>query len=156
MKQIYLFQVFKSNYSKLVFLSSLLLGYFLIPEHVFYGWSTLLGVIFIISFALVVTCLVRNMKERIALARNYTSSIVGTLAVAIGLAALQVCGVGAPICGAAIGLGLLSAIFPGIVLNFLTEFSTYIVVISIILQISSLYFMNCFKEVGNPVPHQPT
>ena len=88
----------------------------------------------------------RNVKEKVILAKTYKSSLIGILATAIGLSALQVCGVGAPVCGATIGAGFLSALFPGIFMRFLDNFAVYILIASILLQIISLYFMNCFKK----------
>jgi hypothetical protein len=100
-----------------------------------------------ISFSLTISCIVRNIKEKIKLAKTYKSSIIGLISTIIGLSALQVCGIGAPICGATIGFGFLATIFPSLFLNMSNSFAIFLVIFSIILQIVALYFMNCFKKV---------
>ena len=142
----YLVSVLKSRYCILVFILSMILSYFLIPQKVFYGIYIILALLFMISFSLTLTCIVRNVKEKIMVARTYETSIVGVIAAAIGLASLQVCGIGAPICGATIGMGILSSIFPAFFVNILSDYAHYFIGISIILQLVSLYFMNCFKS----------
>ena len=144
--QTYIKKIFKSNYCKIIFILIFFLSYFLIPKKVFHGWWSLIAILFMFFFSLVMTCIVRNIKEKILLAKTYKSSLVGILATAIGLSALQVCGVGAPICGATIGTGFLSVFLPGIFMKFLDDFAIYILIASIILQAISLYFMNCFKK----------
>ena len=146
MKDIYLIRTLDSHYCKIVFVASAFLGYFLVPKTAFYGYFEILAWIFIFLFALVITCIVRNTKERIVLSRTYGSSILGTIAVAIGLAALQACGLGAPVCGAAVGMGIFSAIFPSFFMNFFTNYALWIFLISIAFQFLALYFMNCFKS----------
>jgi len=86
-----------------------------------------------------------NIKERIKLARTYKNSILSIIATAIGLSALQVCGVGAPVCTATIGAGILALIFPVTFVEFLSDYSILIISISILFQLIALYFMNCFK-----------
>jgi len=138
----------KSKYCIGVFAVSLILGYISVPKSVFYGIYLIFAGIFIISFALTLTCVVRNVKEKIVLARTYKSSLVGIIATGVGLAALQVCGVGAPVCGATVGLGILSAIFPIAFVDILSKYSLEIIVVSIIFQLGALYFMNCFEQIG--------
>ncbi len=143
----YFIQVLKSHYCQVVFGASLFLGYFLIPKKIFYGYYTILGIAFIISFSLVLTCLIRQVKERVKLARTYSGAIVSIIATAVGLAALEACGIGAPVCGAVVGLGFLSIILPVSASSFVSKYSIAILVISIIIQFGALYFMNCFKKV---------
>lgn len=142
----YIFYIFKSKYCLLFFSLSLLLGYILIPKTVFYGWYTILAITFMTLFALAVTCIIRNVKEKIIVVKTYKSSIIGIIAVAIGLVALQACGVGAPICGAAVGFGILSSIFPSVLLWKISKYAIYLLEISIVFQGVALYFMNCFKQ----------
>jgi len=144
----YLFSIFKSKYCLIVFAISLFLSYFLIPKTVFYGWYKILAYTFMISFSLTITCIIRNVKEKILLAKTYKSSVIGIIATALGLTALQVCGVGAPVCGAAVGLGILSSIFPTVFVDVMSKYAVHIIVLSIIFQLVALYFMNCFKEVN--------
>ncbi len=142
----YLFHIFKSKYCLGVFILSLILSYFLIPKKVFYGIYTLLAVVFMISFFLTISCMVRNIKERIIIAKTYTSSLVGIIATAVGLAAMQVCGFGAPVCGAAVGLGIFSSLFPVAFVDVMSKYAVGFVTVSILIQVVALYFMNCFNE----------
>ena len=147
MKNIYILKVMKSRYCETVFIVSLLISYFLVPETVFYGWYTVLGAAFMALFAFVMTCTVRNVKERIVLQKTYEGSAVGILSSAIGIGALSVCGIGNPVCGATIGAGIVSLLIPGIARPFLSDYGTYIIAASLIIQIAALYFLNCFKRV---------
>ena len=146
-KMIYLLNIFKSKYCLSVFALSFVLSYFLIPKTVFYGWYTAIAILFMISFSLVTTCIVRNVKEKVMLAKTYKSSIIGIVAVALGLGALQVCGVGAPVCGAAVGLGIFSSIFPTVFVNLMSRYSIHFIILSIVFQLVALYFMNCCKNL---------
>jgi hypothetical protein len=125
-------------------------GYFLIPKAVFADqYAVGLSALFLFSFALTITCLIRNIKERVAQAQIYKSSLIGIIATAIGISALQACGIGAPICGASIGTGIISMLFPGFLFTYLHVYGVPIIVVSIISQLISLYFMNCFKRSNN-------
>ncbi|MGB9763385.1 MAG: hypothetical protein ACPLW7_05285 [Minisyncoccia bacterium] len=146
MTEWYLLKIFKSHYCKIVFVISLIGAYFLVPKTIFYGLYTILGILYMIIFAVTLTCIVRNIKEKVLLVKTYQSSIIGIIAAALGLAALQVCGIGAPVCGAAISAGILSVIFPNIFINFLNKYALIIIIISIGIQAIALYFMNCFKK----------
>ena len=154
----YITAVLKSKYCELVFLISFLASYFLIPKRDFYGWNQLLAYAFMLVFALTMTCIIRNIKEKILLARTYKSSLLGIIAVALGLAALQVCGANAPVCGAAVGIGILSSIFPAVFINLMAKPSVHIGIIltSIAFQIIALYFMNCWKEMHHRYAWQKT
>ena len=147
MRSLYLLRVFQSHYCQFVFGFSLVLGYLIVPKKIFYGYDTILGVFFIFSFALVTTCLVRQIKERVKVARTYSGAIIGVIATAIGLAALEACGVGAPVCGAMVGVGILSVIFPMSAVDIIGRYAVPILVGSILIQFVALYFMNCFKKV---------
>lgn len=141
----YIITILKSYYCKAVFLLALLASYFLIPEKVFYGFGYVLAIAFMFAFSLSVTCIIRNIKEKILLAKTYKYSIFHIILIALGLSAFQVCGIGAPVCGATVGIGVLSVIFPGVFIDFLGDYYEPIIIISIILQIIALYFMGCFK-----------
>ncbi len=148
-QKIYFLKVFSSRYCIIVFLLALLLSYFLIPRNVFYTWQDMILIfIFMLSSATLITCVIRDFKERIILTHTYKKSLLGIIITAIGLSALQVCGFGAPICGAAIGLSILSAILPHVFINFLTTYSIYIIGLSIILQLITLYYMRCFQATN--------
>jgi hypothetical protein len=62
----------------------------------------------------------------------------------LGVTALQVCGLGVPACGVSVGAGFVSLIFPGVVFNYLRDYSIFILIFSITIQIYSLYKMKCF------------
>lgn len=144
----YALAILKTGYCQAVFVAALAGSFFLIPSRVFYEGFGLLALLFMLSFSLMVTCVVRITRERIALAKNYSRSALGLLASGLGLAALQVCGVGMPMCGMSIGISLLSLIFPGIFFRTLTDYAPIILAVSIAAQVLSLYFMKCFKRMG--------
>ena len=144
----YLFYIFKSKYCIIAFILILFLSYFIIPKTSFYAFYTIFVAIFMISFSLTITCIVRNIKEKIILAKTYKSSIIGIIATALGLAALQVCGFGAPVCGAAVGLGILSSILPTAFMKIISRYAIQFLLVSIIFQLVALYIMNCFKKMN--------
>jgi len=154
MKSIYLWRIFKSHYCKAVFIASLILVFFLIPRKIFYGYYTILGIVFGIVTAATITCFVRNIKERAMAARASGASILGVIVIVLGFGALQACSVGAPVCGASIGAGIIALFFPGVAMNFLGKYSILIIVLSIFIQIAALYFMNCFKHVPKLIKGQ--
>jgi len=149
MSRIYLQEIFKSKYCVLVLIFMVIFSYFLVPEKVFYRFYNLLAVLFILIFALSFTCLIRSVKDRINKNRKQkTGSIFGMLFGVIGLSALHTCTIGAPVCGASIGMAVVSAIFPTIALDFMSDYSITIVLVSIILQVIALYQMKCFKIIS--------
>ena len=102
-------------------------------------------VVVMVVFSITLACVVRTVRDEIKIARKYTHSILGLIAIVIGLSALQVCGVGG-VCVAGVGYAIVSLIFPGIFLNFLSAYSLWIIVFSIISQLAVLYFMKCYKN----------
>lgn len=142
----YIKKVFKSNYCRGVFLVALIGSYFLIPDTVFSGLYYIIAITFMVTFALSATCIVRSVKDRAMLAKKYKGSLLSIIATTLGLSALQVCGVSIPACGASIGIGVVSVIFPQFFVNFLASYSVAIIISSIILQFIALYFMHCFVE----------
>ncbi len=147
MNRLFLFQMFESNCCKFVFVISLVIVYLLVPKKIFYGYYTILGGLFIISTSLVISCFVRNIRERVFSASKNGASFVGILMSIFGLSALQICTIGAPVCGVSIGAGLLSMIFPAMAFNFLEEYGIYVVILSLVAQIFALYFMKCFNKI---------
>lgn len=139
----------RSNYCKIIFGLSLFVGYALTPKNVLTGLYLFLAVPFIFLFALTLSCAVRSVKEKIKVTRHQQTSIFGVIASAIGISALQVCGVGTPLCGASVGISILSAIFPSLVLNILREYSVVIISMSILTQLISLHSMNCLSFYKN-------
>lgn len=147
MKNLFIVDIFRSGYCVLVFAIVFLASALLIPETMTHGYHLLLAIAFMFSFALTITCMARNIKERIALARTYKTSILGLIAAVLGLSALQVCGIAAPVCGATIGAGIVASLFPGFLFHFLSDWSVPIILLSIAAQWMALYFMNCFKRI---------
>jgi len=153
-KNPYLLEIFKSHYCKFVLLIALIGVYFLTPKKIFYGpYYTLLGILFIIMTSLTLTCFVRTIKDRVLSAKASGVSLLGILSIVFGFGALQACTVGAPVCGATIGGGVIALIFPGFAFNLMEKYSLWIILISIILQILALYFMKCFKFNCKEVKH---
>ncbi len=147
MKNIFLFDLFRSRFCLGIFIVVFIASGLLVPKTMTHGYHLLLAGAFMISFALTITCMARNIKERIALARTAQTSLLGIIAAVLGLSALQVCGVAAPVCGATIGAGVVASLFPGFLFHFLSDWSIPIILLSIAAQWTALYFMNCFKRV---------
>ncbi len=146
MKKIFLFKVFQSRYCIGVYILGLILGYIIVPKKVFVGWYIPIGIIYIFLFAMVLMCIVRTVKERIFSMKNTGAGAISIIASALGLGALQACGIGAPVCGATIGVGILSVFFPNSAFVFLEEYAIYIVLISMLFQFAAIYYMGCFKK----------
>jgi len=146
-KRYYLLEVFKSHYCQFVFAISLLVTYFLVPKRIFYSYYTWIGVFFIITTSLTITCLVRSIKEKIISTKNSKLSLLGILSIILGFGALETCTIGAPVCGAAIGGGIIALIFPGFTFNFIEKYSIQVVLISLLIQLVNLYLMKCFKKI---------
>ncbi len=146
MSRIFLLDVLKSNYCKAVFIASLAVMWILIPKKIFYGYYSIIGILFMITSSLVLTCFIRNIKERVVLIKGQGGSLIGMIFIAIGIAAMNVCTVGAPICGASVVTGIIAFLLPGITLNFFEKYAVEIIIASIIFQIVALYYMNCFKR----------
>jgi len=147
MKKYYLLEIFKSHYCQFVFLIALVVTYLLVPKKVFYSYYILIGIFFIAATSLTITCLVRSIKERILSAKASGASLVGILSIIFGFGALQACTIGAPVCGATIGGGIMALIFPSFALNLMEEYGIPIVLISTLIQILSLYLMKCFQKI---------
>ena len=144
----YIRKVLQSYYCKIVFGASFLGSYFLMPSKVFHGILIPLVLLFMLAFALSLTCVVRNIKERTILSKKSTGSLLSVLFAGVGLAALQMCVVGAPVCGASVGLGILAVIMPGVMFDVFSDFAVEILILSILLQTIVLYKMNCFVRMG--------
>ena len=147
MKKYFLYKMFQSKYCCLVFLFSLIIVSILIPKKIFYSYYTILGIFFIIISSLLITCFIRNIKEKVILAKKQKMSFLGIIFLVIGLAAMSTCSVGAPICGASVAGGIVALLFPGIAFKYLSEYSIIIILSSFFIQIIALYYMNCFKKI---------
>lgn len=145
MPQPFIFENLKSNYCKIVFSAALFAGFFITPKHLITGRYLWVSVPFMLLFAFSIACMVRVIKERVSTTLDKGSSIFGFLISVVGLSALQACGLGAPLCGASIGLSILSAVLPSFALQLLVHHGLTIVLFTMALQIIGLYSMKCFK-----------
>jgi Na+/melibiose symporter-like transporter len=145
-KNTLIYKVFESHYCKIVFVISLIISYLLIPKDVFKTQFIYLALIYMVLFSIILTCIVRIIKERIKSAIIYEKSILGILASGIGLAALQACTLSIS-CSASVGLSILYLIFPQFFVSFLMDYSQYVLIASIIIQAIAIYLMGCFRKV---------
>lgn len=144
LKNIALFQIFKSKYCVFIFILSLLTVGILAPKQIFHN-NNLIGLIFIISTSLLITCLIRNLKEKAYSAKINGASVLGILSIILGFGALEACVMSAPVCGAYIGTGFLALFFPNFALTFFEKYNTSVILLSFIIQFFALYQMKCFK-----------
>lgn len=138
----------ETHSSRIVFLASLVVIYFLLPPILFYGPALFLTALFMVIFAFSMTCVARSFLDNIRTARTRNHSIISILASVAGLSAFHVCG--ALACGYGTGLFLLSSLFPAFFLEFLSGYSVLIIMISIGIQLGALYQMGCrphFREM---------
>lgn len=142
MKSPFFWRVLRSTYCLLVFIAALGVGYVLIPPNAIHqGYDLTIG-IFVVLFALTITCMVRTIKERI---RNssHKGSVLGLISSVVGLTALQVCGIGGPMCGASVGMGVVSVFLPGYVIHTLRLYTHELLILSVMMQLASLHYMRC-------------
>jgi len=139
-------KILKSHYCKIVFAFFFVLSFYLVPHKLFQGLYLLLVVLFSLSFSAVMTCLVLNMKERYKNAKDAGKSVLGIVAALLGLSALQVCTVGGGFCAISLGSSIVAAIFPGVAFHFMSRYAVAIIIVSILIQVYSLYKMRCFKK----------
>ena len=144
LKNLVLFQIFKSTYCIFTFVLSLIIVSLLAPAKIFYHHN-LIGYAFIILTSLLITCLVRNIKEKVYSARINGASVLGILSIILGFGALEVCAMSAPVCGAYISTGILALFLPNIAFSFFEEYHMSIIFFSFLIQFFALYQMQCFK-----------
>jgi len=147
MRNVHLIQILKSNYCRLVFLASIVLVTLFIPKKIFHSYYSILGIAFILLTSLVITCFIRNIKDKAVIAKSSGLSALSIITVILGFGALQACAIGAPVCGASIGAGAVAIFLPGIAFNFLEKYSITIIILSLVIQTLALYFMGCFKII---------
>ncbi len=144
MNNFFIFKNLDSHYCKAIFVGSLVLGFFLVPKDVLEGPYKLIAIVFVLIFSLTMACVVRSLKEKVIASQKTGDSMMAVVASVVGISALQVCGLGVPACGASAGVGIVSLIFPGFVFAYLKEYSVFILVVSIFIQLYSLHRMKCF------------
>jgi hypothetical protein len=82
---------------------------------------------------------------RVKIASPAGGSVLGILSMVLGISTLQVCGLGLPSCGMAIGLGFGISLFPGFLTIIVRQHAVLLVATSIILQIVSLFLLRCIR-----------
>ena len=138
--------ILKSKWCLLVFIISTIGIFFMVPQTMLHDWYLSLAIIFIITTASSITCIFRNTKERIKLNKKNKKSLLSIILSIFGLAATQVCGLGAPLCGAALGGSIGLTFLPSIAQTFFQRYSVYIIIISIVGQLYSLYILKCWGK----------
>ena len=146
MTKIYFIEKLNSKYCRFVFLISMIISYLLIPNSVFHSKYFIFGFVFILTTSLTITCIVKNIKEKVVLAKSSGASLISIIMIVFGLGALQVCTIGSSVCTASVVASSLTIFFPEIAIQILTIYSVPIIILSIILQIISLYFLGCFRR----------
>jgi len=142
--QLAIFQIFKSGYCVSVFLASLIIITLFAPRNIFHH-NNIFGYLFIVTTSLLITCLVRNIKEKVFSARLNGASVLGVISIILGFGALEVCAISAPVCGLYIGTGFLALAIPNFALNFFEKYNLLIILFSFVFQFFALYQMNCFS-----------
>ena len=144
---LHIFELFKSKYCIGAFILFFFLSYLIIPKTIFRGAYSLLGIAFMLLFSLIATCILRNVKEKILLAKTYKGSLIAVVGSILGIGSLHACAIGAPIC-AFPALGIVLSILPATLINLISEYAIYLIAVSLILQLFALHFMGCFRKVG--------
>jgi len=142
-------KIFTSQICVGVFVVAFIASLFLLPANILHGKYLPLAIIFMLLFAVNMTCFVYAIKEKVDSARAAKSSILGIIATVLGFSALSVCGMGAHLCGAAIGSGILMVFMPATAIRLFTEYSVQIVIFAIFSQLLALYLMGCFQRIRN-------
>ena len=147
----FVMKVFESHYCKIVFLLSLLLSYFLIPEGV---WGTKylpLAIIFMLTFSILVACTVRHIKERTMGTLKYSGLTLSALLTILGISSLQACVASLPACGATVAAGVFtvtaSASLSELLSLYFHRYALHIFLAGIGFQLLTLYYMGCFRKV---------
>ena len=138
-------KLFSDVASIVVFTVVFIASIFILPSHILSGPYFYLGVLFILLFSLNMTCLVKVMLQRAKVAKARGAGIMGIVATAVGFTALQMCGVGGPLCGALFGSVVFATILPAGSLHYFTAYAVHIVLFAIAVQVASLWLMKCFK-----------
>ncbi len=137
--------LFNDVVSVVVFTVAFLLALFILPSHILNGPYVYLGLVFIIVFSLNMTCLVKVMRHRANTAKAQGAGIFGIIGTALGFIALQMCGVGGPLCGALFGSVVFASLLPAGSLGYFTHYAVEMVVMAIVIQIISLWYLKCFS-----------
>lgn len=135
--------ILASRWCQIVFVLSLILAYFLIPNSALKGKYWLLVVMFVPSFAASVTCSVRSFKDHIQAGLKQKTSLLSILAGLIGVSAVQFCSVNAVMCGSTLGVGLLSGIMPHFMFRWFHQYAPWLLGVSVLAQWMALYSMGC-------------
>jgi len=137
-------ELLKSNYCRAIFVISVIVSYFLLPDFIFMGWLSLLAVLFMLIFSVSMTCMVRGIKDTLANTKKTSTSVLSLISMLFGFSAFHACTIGAPLCVTA-GLGLLVVALPGFMVDVLSTYGVIIIVVSMVIQILVLYWMGCLR-----------
>ncbi|MBR9681724.1 MAG: hypothetical protein GOV00_02910 [Candidatus Altiarchaeota archaeon] len=138
--------IVESKSCRVVFVLALILGYILTPKRIFHQLYTLLGIAFIINFALLVTCIFKNIHEKTKLATPYKGMTISTIATTLGFTSLQLCSVGASFCGASLGSGIIALMLPLSVMHFISEYAVQLIIFSIAVQTWAMVSLGCVES----------
>jgi hypothetical protein len=142
-------EVLESKYCWIVIGISLILSYFLIIRKftVFTNfWSILLSIIYVATFTISNTCLIKEIKETIkSEIKSGANTILSILGSVLGFGAVQLCTVSGT-CSINIVTSLLFSLLPTSLSLFFTKNGIWILLFADILLIISIYRMNCFKK----------
>jgi len=135
----------------------------------------ILGFAYSLLFAVIFTCLIKTLKEKIIERIRYKGNsrwvklkelfqqgeykkaffqsvkvfaeFVVIFIGVLGFGAAQFCTFGSPVCAVSLGTTIVTAIVPNTLLGFLIEYGNWIIAFGIFLQFIGLIFMGCFKRV---------
>jgi len=138
----------KSNTCKAIFLIFLIGGCLLLFKFMHNGVLLTLSILLIVAFSTSAMCMARNIKEKIEIAKMEKKPLIALILSILGFSALSTCGLNASSCGVGIGGGLLGLLSPSIV-KLLANFGIYALILSLLVQIYSLYNMKCFSGKKN-------
>ena len=143
-----IYEVLKSKYCWIVIFISVILGYFLIIKKftLFTSfWSIFFSILYIVLFAISNSCLIKELKERIKGNFKTGNSILSILGSILGIGAIQLCTVSGT-CSINIVTSLLLSIFPTSLGFFFIKNGIWILIISNILLLISIFKLGCFKK----------
>jgi len=179
---LYLLWVFKDKWSWIVFIPVFVLslwGFKIIPQEgggKITPLHALLGLIYSLLLATLVTCLFKTIKEklkeqiqsrrpfdflkessnqlksgkRLKAVKTFSVGLLKSavlLAGIVGLGAAQFCVFGSPVCGVSVGTGIVMTIFPTAAVKILYQYAEWIILGAVALQVAGLFLMGCFKRV---------
>jgi hypothetical protein len=99
-----------------------------------------------VTFSLVITCVIRGIKEKIVHRQLYGGSTLSLLGSIVGISTLYLCGLSGPLCLTGLGIGLLSALIPSGISLFMVQHASTLLVLAILSHVIALRYMGCFNQ----------